>query len=461
MSAAEERDQAFGEAAEAPPRGVRAAGVLRWALVGMMAACAAAAWFAWFHGRAQLAGHSAQHRAEAYRCPMHPAIVRDQRGSCPICGMDLVAFEQGPATPEAATSQRAPVAGLASVDLGLERTHLSGVRTAKVSRERIATRLRAVGLVTANESAVSVVSAHFSGWVEDASFAQAGQRVEKGQLLATLSGPEFLTAEQVFVADSSWARQRRSPPPAAAPPGAMTRKEQNALQRLGVAQQDIDALVRRGRLLDAMPIRAPISGFIARKSALPGLYAPTGTELFQLVDLSTVWVVVELREQDAALVSPGTPARLTFAALPGEVLHGTIEQISPALNAETRTLQARIELANGALKLRPGMTADVVLEPQSAEGLTAPADALVELDDLRYVFVALAPGRFEPRLVSVGARGEGRVQILEGLSPGDAVVTNGNFLVEAESRLRAAALALRPAPESAGQQRANAAGLVR
>ena len=195
-----------------------------------------------------------------------------------------------------------------------------------------------------------------------------------------------------------------------------------------------------------LPLRSPVAGYVAKKNALAGLYVQPGTELFQIADLSSVWVLADVYERDMARVKVGQRANLALTSYPGETFRGRVSLIYPAVNPESRTLQARMVFRNPGLRLRPGMYGDVTLELDPADGLTVPDAAVVDTGELQYVFLARDQGRFEPRLVRVGARGDGRVQLLEGVSEGDRVVTTANFFVDSESRLRAALEGYAPIP---------------
>ena len=438
---------------EASAAGVRVAGVLRWALIALMAAAAVGAWIGYARAESRFA-----QSADQYQCPMHPAVLLDRPGECVICGMALVpvghAPPRGSEKPAAAVVERlpgdpgGPVPGLVTVDIGPERTQLVGMRTAKVTRQRLTTQLRTVGFVSADDSSVAIATTRFSGWVEGVPVAQ-GQHVEKGEVLATLSGPELLTAQQVYLAARGWAAKQKGPGPGAAASSA--EEENNALQRLGIAQRDIDRVARGNRPLPTMPIRAPISGHVARRNVLKGLYVQPGTELFQIVDLTRVWVVADVYEQHATRLQLGQGAQLFLAAHPGEAFSGKIDFIYPALDPETHTLQARMQLPNPELKLRPGMYGDVLIDVPAAETLTVPAEAVIDTGASQYVFVAGPNGRFDPRVVRLGERAAGRVQVLEGLEGDEVVVTTANFLVDSESRLRAAVEVFGPPPEHDGK----------
>ncbi len=518
---------ALPEGEEVAPPGTRTMAAVRWALVALAAVAAAGAWVHWAD-----VGERITARAARYHCPMHPAVVQDRPGECPICGMDLVLVEGGaapradragaaqgdaaapqpangkywcPMHPEVASDDpnatcprcggmklvprdpaamaRAaasagagaywcpmhpevtsddpnatcprcggmklmrrpgpsgkpggPVPGLTPVDIGAERRQLMGMRTAQVARRRLAPQLRTVGFVSANEGSVAIITTRFMGWVQDLRVAQSGQRVEKGQVLATIYSPELLTAQQVFLNALKWSDQR-SAQAAAQPSGSIEAEARKRLELLGIAKEDVAELSRRDRPMEAMPIRSPVAGYVAKKGALPGLYVQPGSELFQIADLSTVWVVADVYESDMSRVRVGQRARLLLGAYPDEVFTGRVQFIYPAVNPESRTLQARVEFRNPGLRLKPGMYGDVVIDLGAAEGLAVPAEAVVDTGELQYVFLARGGGRFEPRVVRLGARGDGVVQLLEGVAEGDVVVTTANFLVDSESRLRAA-----------------------
>ncbi len=324
-------------------RSLRIANVARWTLFGVLAAAAAGAWL-----QSARAGPAAAASTSRYQCPMHPSVVQDGPGQCPICRMALVPATDatGPAPGPAGS-----VPGLAPVTIPAERTQLIGVNTAAVRKERLAQRLRTTGFVSVDESKIALVTTRFSGWLDELRV-QVGERVRKGEILATVSGPEIVTAQQVYLASRRWVPNARGP-------AVRAGDENDALQRIGVAQQDIDAIARLGRPLRAVPIRAPAAGWVAKRSVLPGLYVEPGAELFQLVDLSSVWVLADLSAQDARLVRLGEPAQLVA----GEgAFAGRVDFIHPALDPETRSLRVRVQLANPDLRLRPGIAGALFID---------------------------------------------------------------------------------------------------
>ncbi len=519
------------EGREAPPPGVRTMATVRWSLVALMALAAAGAWVYWADVRVKPA-----HAAVAYQCPMHPSVIQNQAGDCPICGMSLVLIEPGakkvaalaaaaagpgkywcpmhpevhsddpearcekcggmklvprePAVrpppgpgkywcpmhpevhsddPEARCEKcggaklvaREPpegkpipgLAGLVPVDIGAERIQLMGIRTAKVVRESLSPQLRTVGFVSANESTLAILTARFTGWVEELKVGQSGQRVEKGQVLASVYSPELTTAQQVYVNAIRWTKDPSGLAVTSGSSGAnLDQDARRRLELLGLAQQDIAEVARAGKPLVSLPIRSPVTGYVARRGALPGLYFTPGTELFQIADLSSVWVIADIYEYDMSRVKVGQRAALSLGAYPGERFTGKVQFIYPAVNPESRTLQARMEFRNPGLKLRPGMYGDVVIELDAADALAVPTEAIVDTGEVQYVFVTRPGGHFEPRRVRTGARTEAKIQVLEGLAPGETVVTTANFLVDSESRLRAAVEGFTPRDEAAERE---------
>jgi len=472
-----DRHEPLPEGKEEPPPGVRAMALVRWGLIALMAVVAASAWV--YFART---GHSVAERAEAkYVCPMHPSVLSERPGSCPICGMDLVPIASlgstgsgakagdghahGEEAAKAATGKywcpmhpevtsddpsavcekcggmklipREQVPGLTNVEVGADRQQLIGMRTAPAVLEKLAPTLRTVGMVTPDEGATAVVSSRITGWVEELLVSQTGERVKKRQPLARLYSPDLQATQLNYLNAIKWTRDQTA--------GQMQQGVQSlegdARQRLallGFAPEDIAELEVRKRPLEYLTIRAPIDGYVGKRTAQVGAFVSPGQELYEIANLASVWVLADVYEADIGRIRIGQRANLTLQALPGRTFTGKLSFLYPAVNPTSRTMQARILVPNSKGELRPGMYADVTLDLGAAEGVTIPAEALVDTGESQYVFVALPGGRFEPRPVTVGARTADKVQILRGIHPGEMVVTTANFLIDSESRLRAA-----------------------
>jgi len=475
MTSMDPKDLPEGE--EAAPPGVRAMAMVRWGLIALMAVAAGSAWV--YFARS---GHEASERAEAkYVCPMHPSVLSERAGSCPICGMDLVSIaslgdtgkglkgagghDHGdgsakgasgkywcPMHPEVASDDpaaicekcggmklipREQVPGLTSVEVRADRQQLIGMRTAPAVLEKLSPTLRTVGMVAPDEGAVAVVTSRITGWVEQVLVSQSGERVKKGQTLAKIYSADLATAQLNFLNAIKWTRDWSS---GQSQPGTQA-LEVDARQRLallGFAPADIAELESRKAPLEFLTVRCPMDGYVAKREAQVGAFVTPGQELYEIADISNVWVLADVYEADIGRVHAGQKATATLQALPGETFVGKVAYLYPAVNPTSRTMQARIVVPNVKGKLRPGMYADVTFDLGATDGVTIPADALVDTGDSQYVFVALPGGRFDPRPVTVGARTADKVQILRGVHPGEMVVTTANFLIDSESRLRAA-----------------------
>ena len=428
------------EGEEAAPPGTHVMAIVRWVLIAAMAVGAAVAWMS-YAGVWKEIGH---HSSVVYYCPMHPSVQQDHPGECPICGMTLVPKEKSGgkgATPPMAqsTPDAGAVHGLVPVDLTPERIQLMGMRTAKVERQRLVPDLRTVGYVTANEEGLMRVQPRFSGWIVDLMVDKTGQRVTKGQVLATIYSPDLLTAQQEFLNARKWSAHADPQAPTAHELSmGLAEDARKRLELLGIANEDIDMLEKTNQPVRALKLRSTATGYVVTKTAVQGAFVQPGAELFQIADLSTVWILADIEENEAQCVRVAAPARLELTAYPGKSFGGRVQFLYPNVDSSTRTLKARLEFENPKLWLKPGMYGNVSIQLKAAEGLTIPADALVDTGESKYVFLARPGGHFEPREVRVGFRTGERVEILAGLGEGDEVVTTANFLIDSESRLRAA-----------------------
>jgi Cu(I)/Ag(I) efflux system membrane fusion protein len=452
-------DDVLPEGEEAAPAGVRTMAIIRWTLIAVMALLAAASVL---HYAGVFAPRSIDTAAVQYYCPMHPSIVQDEPGACPICGMTLVprapatagravddhagaADEQAEHTGGAGESTAAVAAttvpGLAPITLPPERVQLMGIRTATVEHAALGGELRIVGYVAANEAAVVQVHTRFAGWIQELRVARTGEHVRRGDVLATIYSPTLLTTQQELLNARRWAGADAASGATAATTGPRTSLVEGARRRLelfGVAAEDVRAIERAGTPLQAVPLRAPADGYVMEKAAVQGSYVEPEATLFQIADLSTLWVLAEVYESELARVAAVAAARLTTAAYPGVTFSGRVDYVYPTLDAATRTLRVRLIFANPDLRLRPGMYGDVVLDLPAAAGLVVPREAVVDTGEMAYVFVARPGGRFDPRRVRLGAAAGDRVVVADGLTEGETVVTSANFLVDSESRLHAA-----------------------
>jgi Cu(I)/Ag(I) efflux system membrane fusion protein len=334
------------------------------------------------------------------------------------------------------------------------RLQVLGVRTAPVeSRPALSHSIRATGTVQPAENSLSIVNTKFDGFVEKLFVSTTGTVVRAGQPLAqvwvqtpditTRMGPDIVTREVDYIV----ALQQHDEE-------AQARALQN-LRNYGIPDSAIAEIRRTGRATRQITVTAPRSGVVIEKPAIEGMRFNTGDPLFKIADLSKIWVIADLAEQDLGLIQKGQKAHVSFVAFPGQSFSGTVDFIYPALTANTRTGQVRIVLPNGDGRLRESMYATVAIDAPAVSGgtvLTVPDSAVIDSGVRQAVLVAKGQGRFEPRAVKIGVRGDGQAQILNGLKAGEQVVVGANFLIDAESNLRAALQTFTSSDNKGGSQ---------
>jgi Cu(I)/Ag(I) efflux system membrane fusion protein len=388
-----------------------------------------------------------------YFCPMHPHRTSDDpKARCPDCGMKLeersgsgtpggsAAGPSAEAQAQAEANATAAAPGLSEIELTPERIQLIGMRTAMVKREALGGELRTVGVVAANERGLAQITTRFAGWIQKLSVSTTGERVRRGQALATIYSPEVLRAQQELLVASGWSAGEANAAGTAL--GGLAANTRRRLELLGISSQEIEEILRTGKAIEAIAIRSPVDGYVISKNAVAGVAVQPGTVLFEVADLSTVWVTADVYELDVSRIHVGQRARLELASYPGERHTGKVKFVYPVLDAQSRTLSIRLEFRNrsdrNGPRLRPGMYGTVYLDLPATTGLMVPAEAVVDTGEMHYLFVAKGEGRFVPRRVKTGARAQGKVEILSGVAEGETVVTTGNFLIDSESRLRSA-----------------------
>ena len=392
------------------------------------------------------------HGGEKWQCPMHPTYVSDKPGDCPICGMKLVPVkdDQTPKRALGGESGRAEggesgraegeVEGRAPIEVSAAALEAAGVRTATATLETIGREVRTVGTVVPAEPEVRHIHVRISGWVEKLYVDSTGQFVRRGQTVLTIYSPELLaTQEEYLRALASAKRFAASAIPEVREGGAeLARAARRRLELLDVPESFVERLERTGTTSRSVPIAAPISGYVTVKDGCGGQRIDPATDLFTVSDLSKVWVEADFYQSEAPDVRVGLTAVVSSPYDPTLSLKGRIAYVYPFLDRETRTLRARFEFPNPGLRLKPEMFVDVAAQLEPAAGIVVPDSAVVDTGARRLVFVDRGGGRFEPRRVTVAARADGKARIASGLAAGERVVVKANFLLDSESRLRAA-----------------------
>jgi multidrug efflux pump subunit AcrA (membrane-fusion protein) len=374
---------------------------------------------------------------QQWTCPMHPWILRDQPGSCPICGMTLVPVEQ---TTKTTAEKPMGIPGEGVVNMDPQKQQLIGVVTTPVSRRRLNRVIRTVGVVTPDESLLSDVHTKVEGWVEKLYADQTGKLVRKGQPLLTIYSPDLVSTQQEYlVALRSRDRLAASPFPEVRKSGeTLLAAARERLRLWDIADAEIGELQRSGKVRRTLTLYAPASGYIMEKMVVEGMRVMPEMTLLRLADLARVWVDVTIYEFEAPLVAVGQTAAITLQAHPGMTFRGRVSYVYPTVEEMTRTLKARLEFANRGLELKPGMYADVEILVPEAEQLALPEQAVVDTGTRKVVFVKEGEGTFVPREVTLGPRAAGYYPVLGGVKDGEQVVSSPNFLIDSESRFQAA-----------------------
>ncbi len=328
-----------------------------------------------------------------------------------------------------------------------------GVRTEAASLRPLGKTVRVAGRVEPDERRVVAIAPKFEGYVERLHVNVTGQPVGRGQPLFEVYSPELVSAQREYaiavqglqsMADAGSDAQN-----------SMKQLAASSLARLrnwDLSAEQIDALVKSGQASRTLTFRSPVSGVVTEKKALQGMRFMPGEMLYQITDLSSVWVVADVFEQDIGAIKVGSQASIKVNAYPNQVFEGRITYVYPMLNAQTRTVPVRVELANPKQLLKPAMFAQLELPVGSkVPVLTVPDSAVIDSGTRRIVLVQLKEGRFEPREVELGRRGENHVEIVKGLREGEPVVVAANFLIDAESNLKAAIGGLGAPAAPAGQ----------
>jgi membrane fusion protein, copper/silver efflux system len=420
----------------APPPGAAAMNVLRRVLLIGLAVLALGSGVAWWMSRSSGGGVAV---ASTYYCPMHPSYTSDRRGECPICGMNLE-----PAPVSDTTRGGGDVPGLSVVEIGPERLQLIGVRTAIVEQTPLGSQTPLVAFVVADESRVRRVQLRVAGWVQTMNVTRTGDTVREGEPLLTIYSPELYQSELEFLIslgaadDSARVHGPLAQPRKASRDVGELVAGRERLRLLGVHDSEIARLERELRAVSQLALPSPVTGTVLERHVTEGDFVAADMPLLTVADLSRVRVVADLYEMDLGRVRVGDRAVFTSDGLPGRRFESRIEFVSPVVSAETRTAQAWIELASPDGALRPGMYGRLQVLGRSAMVLSVPSDAVIRTGTDEYVFLARAGGRFEPRRVGTGVREGERTEIRQGLAVGDTVVAGASFLIDSESRLKAA-----------------------
>jgi len=440
------------------------------ATVAIVIALVIAVGIGWYVGRSSLpmqmtsetaVEHSIKHLDSKYQCPMHPNIVKDKEGSCPICGMALIPVEQDkPATKKEKKilywvapmdpNYRRDKPGKSPMGMDLEPVYSEGdegesldekgpvvkisaavennlgVRTARVESGKLWRKIDTVGYVDLDESKVSHIHLRVDGWIEKLAIDSAGDRVKKGQRLFDLYSPKLVNAMEEYLQALRSNNQR------------LITASREKLTSLGVSKKQIDQLKKTRKVSQTISVYAPQDGIVSMLMVREGMYVQPKSEVMSLADLSSVWVMAEVFESQSAWVEIEQPADVELSFIPGRTWEGKVDYIYPSLDTKNRTLKVRLRFANPDEILKPNMYANVAIYGGAKENvLSVPREALLRSGGTERLIIAKGNGRFAQRRVVAGMESGDFVEIKSGVSAGEKVVTSSQFLIDSEASLKA------------------------
>ncbi|HEY8097345.1 MAG TPA: efflux RND transporter periplasmic adaptor subunit [Methylobacter sp.] len=333
------------------------------------------------------------------------------------------------------------LAGAGQIQISPEKIQNLGVKTETITKRALTRSIRALGSIQIDERRVHAVTTKFEGWVSRLYVNTTGQVVKRGQPLLEVYSPELMSAQQEYLVARQGQQALRQG--SAQARGTADKLTDNALQRLhywDIAPAQLQRLQAQEQALDTLPLQSPVNGVVLEKPAQEGMRFMPGELLFRIADLSNVWLVIEVFEQDIGGVSLSQIAQVHINAYPDRLFSGKVEFIYPTLTAETRTVKVRVGLSNAEGLLKPGLYGSVTLAASTDKDarLAVPDSAVIDSGARQIVLVQKAEGRFEPHAVKLGLQADGYWEVLKGLNAGDEVVTRANFLIDAESNLKSA-----------------------
>ncbi len=422
------------------------------------------------------AGESATNPSkQLWTCAMHPQVIQDHPGNCPICGMKLVPVKNGASVAGAAPKQRkikywrAPMnpnyisdkPGKSPMGMDLvpvyedEQQQETGirvdpsflqnfaVRTVKAELGSIPVDIRTVGLLNYNDKSLTSINTKFEGWIEKADVNYVGEPVSRGQVLFEIYSPQLVTTEQEYLSALEYVRklEGRAEADAVARARSLADATRERLRYWDITDGQIDELRRTGKITRTLKVVSPVTGVVVSKmsDSLEGVKLAAGMNVYKVADLSTIWAAVEVYEDQLRYMQPGRVADITVDAFPNRHWTGKVIYLDPSLNQQSRTLSAYVQIPNPDQKLRPQMYANVeVRVPVVSGAVKVPEEAVLHSGESSVVIVEKATGLFEPRQVELGALGDGYREILKGVRAGETVVTSSQFLIDSESNLKEA-----------------------
>jgi len=402
-------------------------------LLVLLAFAVGGGWLLWQNQHSvKTTSQKAIQRRQLYTCSMHPFIIREKPGVCPICGMELIKKID-----DSSGSSAQPIS-VDHLSLSQNQRVMANVATVDATMETLNKEINAVGIVQYDQSRQAKVTAWVAGRIERLNINSVGAIVSKGKPVAEVYSPDLVAAQQEYLlAIKSRNQLNNSSFTSIAQNGeGLVTAAKERLLLLGVKASQIAALERNGNPTMRLPVFSPFSGVVIEKMVQQGQYVSAGEVLFNIADLSSIWVELEIYENESPYVHVGQQVEIRSQSLSQSSFTGRISFIYPFLDPKTRTLKARVEIANPDIKLKPDMFVNTIIKQPLDSSIVVPVTAVMDTGKRQVVWVESAPGSFESREVRVGQRSNDKIQILSGLNPGDKVAVSGGYLIDSESQLK-------------------------
>lgn len=460
----------------------RAARVLAWLIVSLVMLAVGGAggfWAATRFGSGQTSAEASADSEQLYTCGMHPNVIQKGPGECPICHMKLTPLRAGdddgggtlsgpqerkvlywraPMDPSYVSEKpgKSPM-GMDLVPVYADEAEPAtgktitidpvtiqnmGIRTATIERGPLVKTIRTVGRVDYDEQTLFFINTKFEGWIEKLHVDQTGVQVEKGDPLFEVYSPALYSAQEEFLAALRGVERlsESTIPEALEQSRRLVDAARTRLKYYDVSDDQVEQLARSREIQKTLTIHSPARGIVTEKMALEGMHLMPGMRLYAIADLAKVWVYVDIYEYQSPWVRIGQEARMSLPYVPNREFVGRVTYVYPYLDKQTRVIKVRLEFANPTLELKPAMYANVTLRADlDRNALLIPREAFIDSGMRKVAFVALAGGKFQPRDIQTGVEAEdGLVEVQYGLDEGDRIVTSGQFLLDAESKLKEA-----------------------
>jgi membrane fusion protein, copper/silver efflux system len=395
---------------------------------------------------AEKATAPAAHKPLFYRNPMNPEITSPVPAKDDM-GMDYI--------PVYADDNAAAAGSAGTVKIDPTVVQDIGVRTAKAERTTLSRHVRTVGLVALDEERVARLHPKYDGWVQQLFIGKTGEKVKKNTMLLSIYSPQVVATEDEYLLALANQEKLKQSPFSDVREGAdsLLRSSRERLQLFDMPAHQLRQLTRTRKAIHAVHIHSPFDGVVMNIGAREGARITPDTELYEIADLSRIWVLADLYQDDLPWVHVGDTAKMQVSGIPGRTFTGRVSFIYPYFEAKTRTVKVRLEFDNPDQLLKPEMYANVdILANKQVNAIAVPSEAIVRSGTGAKVFVERAPGKFEPRDVTLGVASDGKTQILSGLQAGETVVTSSEFLIDSESNLReATAKMMEPKPPASAK----------